>query len=214
MIFALKLCKMSIKKIHYLSGLILSIFVGFHLFNHAWSVFGATQHIQMMNALRIVYRNIFIETLLLSAVFAQIVSGLKLFMARRKNAKSRFEQLQIYSGLYLAFFFIIHVSAVLAGRVLLKLDTNFYFGVAGLNTFPLSLFFIPYYGFAILAFFGHISSIHNKKMTQHILGFSPNQQSFIILLIGFVYVFIIFYGLTNHFTGVKIPKLYEVLIGK
>lgn len=214
MIFTLKLCKMSIKKIHYLSGLILSIFVGFHLFNHAWSVFGATQHIQIMNALRIVYRNIFIETLLLSAVFAQIVSGLKLFMARRKNAKTRFEQLQIYSGLYLAFFFIIHVSAVLAGRFLLKLDTNFYFGVAGVNTFPFSLFFIPYYGFAILAFFGHISAIHNKKMTKHILGFSPNQQSFIILLIGFVYVFIIFYGLTNRFMGVEIPKAYEVLIGK
>lgn len=205
---------MSIKKIHNLSGIILSIFIGLHLLNHAWSIFGITKHIEMMNALRTVYRNIFIETLLLSAVFMQIVSGLKLFVASRKKAKTRFEQLQIYSGLYLAFFFIIHLSAIWAGRFLLKLETNFYFGVAGLNTFPFNLFFIPYYGLAILAFWGHIAAIHNKKMTQHIFGLSPNQQSMVILLFALVSTCIIFYGLTNHFMGVEIPKAYEVLIGK
>ncbi len=205
---------MSLKRIHYLSGVIQSVFIGLHLFNHVCSVFGATKHIEIMDALRMVYRNIFIETLLLSAVLVQIISGLRLFVASRKNAKSRFEQLQIYSGLYLAFFFIIHLSAVLAGRFLLKLDTNFYFGVAGLNTFPFNLFFIPYYGFAILAFFGHIAAIHSKKMTQRIFGFSPNQQSFVILLVGFIGLFIIFYGLTNRFMGVSIPKSYKVLISK
>lgn len=205
---------MSLKRIHYLSGVILSVFVGLHLFNHVCSVFGAIKHIEIMDALRMVYRNIFIEILLLSAVLVQIISGLRLFVGSRKNAKTRFEQLQIYSGLYLSFFLIIHLSAVLAGRFILKLDTNFYFGVAGLNTFPFNLFFIPYYGFAILAFWGHIAAIHNKKMTQHILGLSPNQQSLVILFFAFVSTCIIFYGLTNRFKGIEIPKAYEVLVGK
>ncbi|MFN9998994.1 MAG: hypothetical protein ACK52X_05155, partial [bacterium] len=104
--------------------------------------------------------------------------------------------------------------AVLGGRLFLHLDTNFYFGVAGLNSFPFSLFFIPYYGLAILSFFGHIASIHSKKMKQIIFGLSPNKQSIIILIFGLLLTIVIFYGLTNHFNGFIIPSEYNILIGK
>ena len=50
---------MTIKKFHYISGRTITIFVGLHLFNHFISVFGAHAHIEMMNTLRIFYRNIF-----------------------------------------------------------------------------------------------------------------------------------------------------------
>lgn len=205
---------MTIKNLHYISGLTITIFVVLHLFNHVVSIFGAQDHIETMNTLRIFYRNIFVETILLSAVLLQIISGLKLFRTNRKLVSSKFDQLQLWSGLYLSVFFIIHLSAVLSGRLFLKLDTNFYFGVAGLNSFPFNLFFIPYYGLAILSFFGHIASIHNKKMKRTILGLSPKRQSTAILIFGFILTIVIFYGLTNHFNGVTIPKEYEVLIGK
>ncbi|NBB22379.1 hypothetical protein GVN20_23700 [Runella sp. CRIBMP] len=205
---------MTIKKIHYISGLTITLFVGLHLFNHSLSVWGAEKHIEMMNTLRLFYRNLFVETILLLAVFTQIVSGLKLFKTNRKTAVSYFEKLQIWTGLYLAFFFIIHLSAVLGGRHVLQLDTNFYFGVAGLNAFPFNLFFVPYYGLAILSFFGHVAAIHNKKMKKSVLGLTPNQQSALIVALGFILTIFIFYGLTNHFNGVTIPKEYEVLIGK
>lgn len=205
---------MTIKNLHYISGLTITIFVVLHLFNHVVSIFGAQDHIETMNTLRIFYRNIFVETILLSAVLLQIISGLKLFRTNRKLVSSKFDQLQLWSGLYLSVFFIIHLSAVLSGRLFLKLDTNFYFGVAGLNSFPFNLFFIPYYGLAILSFFGHIASIHNKKMKRTILGLSPKKQSTAILIFGFILMIVIFYGLTNHFNGVTIPKEYEVLIGK
>lgn len=205
---------MTIKNLHYISGLTITIFVVLHLFNHVVSIFGAQDHIETMNTLRIFYRNIFVETILLSAVLLQIISGLKLFRTNRKLVRSKFDQLQLWSGLYLSVFFIIHLSAVLSGRLFLKLDTNFYFGVAGLNSFPFNLFFIPYYGLAILSFFGHIASIHNKKMKRTILGLSPKRQSTAILIFGFILTIVIFYGLTNHFNGVTIPKEYEVLIGK
>jgi hypothetical protein len=205
---------MNIKKIHYASGLIITIFVGLHLFNHTWSVLGAERHIEMMSTLRIFYRNIFIETVLLIAVLVQIISGLKLFKTSSKLAITNFDRIHIWSGLYLAIFFVIHVSAVLTGRLFLYLDTNFYFGVAGLNSFPTNLFFIPYYALAIISFFGHISAIHSKKMQLNIFGLTPNGQSKFILTFGIGLTIVIFYGLTNHFKGVAIPKEYNVLIGK
>lgn len=202
------------KRIHYISGLTITIFIGLHLFNHLWAVFGADQHIEMMNTLRLFYRNVFIETILLSAVFVQIISGIKLFLKAKKIAVSKFEKLHIWTGLYLAIFFIIHLGAVLGGRFFLQLDTNYYFGAAGLNTFPFNLFFIPYYSLAVFSFFGHIAAIHSKKMKKNILGLTPNKQSFMILLFAILLTIVIIYGLTNHFTGIEIPEEYEVLIGK
>ena len=205
---------MTTKKIHFISGLTITVFVGLHLFNHTLSIFGSDTHIEIMNTLRLFYRNIFFETVLLIAVLVQIISGLNLFKTNRRIATTQFEKLHIWTGLYLAIFFIIHLTAVLGGRLFLHLDTNFYFGVAGLNSFPFSLFFIPYYGLAILSFFGHIASIHSKKMEQIIFGLSPNKQSIIILIFGLLLTIVIFYGLTNHFNGFIIPSEYNILIGK
>jgi hypothetical protein len=205
---------MTIKKIHYISGLTITLFVGLHLVNHFCSIFGADKHIEIMNSLRPIYRNLIVESVLIIAVIVQIVSGIKLFRTNRKLATTFFDKLQIWTGFYLAIFFIIHLSAVLGGRLFLHLDTNFYFGVAGLNSFPFNLFFIPYYGFAILSFFGHIASIHSKKMIATIFNLTPKQQAKGIIIFGFIITIVIFYGLTNHFKGVEIPTEYNVLIGK
>lgn len=197
------------KKLHYFSGLVLSVFVGFHLFNHFWSIFGAEAHIEMMDSFRLVYRNLIIESLLLLAVIIQIFSGIKLLVF--KNVLSSFfDQLHHWSGIYLAFFLLIHVSAVIIGRLFLKLDTNFYFGVAGLNTFPFYFFFVPYYLLAIFSFFAHIAAIHRKKMKYHLLGFSPEKQSFLILTFALIYLGCTFWGLTNHFDGVSIPTIFKL----
>lgn len=167
-----------------------------------------------MNSLRYFYRNVLIETILLFAVGIQIYSGIKLFRVNRTQSKSFFEKLHLWSGLYLAAFFVIHLGAVFAGRFVLKLDTNFYFGAAGLNSFPFNLFFIPYYGLAIIAFFGHIASIHNKKMKWNVFRLSPLSQAKIILGLGICIMIFTLYGLTNRFKGVEIPAEYNVLIGK
>lgn len=201
---------MNKRKIHFVSGAIITIFIILHLFNHFYSIFGVDKHIEIMTSLRLFYRNIFIETILLLAVFVQVFSGFKLFMEKRKSANTWLDKLQIWSGFYLAVFFIFHLSAVFVGRHFLNLDTNFYFGVAGLNTFPVSLFFIPYYALAILSFFGHIAAIHSKKMKQNILGLKPKGQSMIIFIIGLCLTIVIFYGLTNHFQGVEIPTEYDL----
>lgn len=203
-----------IKKLHYFSGITISIFIGLHLFNHFYSLFGIEACMELMDALRLFYRNIFIESILLLAVFVQIYSGLKLFFIKRKTVFTFFDRLQIKTGLYLSFFLIMHVSAVFGARLLLDLDTNFYFGVAGLNTFPFYFFFVPYYGLAIISFFGHVATIHNLKMKKTIAGISPQQQSKFILTFGVILTLLIFYGLTNQFSGVVIPSEYDILIGR
>ena len=83
------------KRIHYIYGIIISLFVSFHLVNHVFSVFGVEKHIEIMNSIRLVYRNIFVEIILLSAVVIQIVSGIKMVIQNRKKAISKFEKLSI-----------------------------------------------------------------------------------------------------------------------
>ena len=205
---------MTTKRLHYLSGLLLTVFTGLHLFNHLCAIAGVDQHIAVMKGLRLFYRNSIAETVILLAVGVQIYSGIKLFLKRRKTAVARFDKLHLWTGLYLAVFFVIHVGSVLVGRAVLQLDTNFYYGVAGLNTFPFNLFFIPYYGLAILSFFGHIAAIHNQKMKHTVFGWTPTGQSKAILALGFSLTVLVFYGLTNRFQGVNIPSEYHVLIGK
>lgn len=205
---------MSLRRIHYFSGLCISLFIGFHLFNHLTALQGAEKHISTMQSLRVVYRNRVVEIILLIAVFIQIISGIRLYKAGKKQESGFYEKLHVWTGLYMAFFLIIHVSAVIAGRLLLKLDTNFYFGVAGLNSFPFNLFFIPYYALAILAFFGHIAAIHTKKMKISLFSASPKQQANFIIILGICLTVFIFYGLTNQFKGVVIPAEYRVLINQ
>ncbi|MFK7807959.1 MAG: hypothetical protein AB8F74_09195 [Saprospiraceae bacterium] len=202
------------KRIHFLSGLTITVFILLHLFNHLYSLFGVEKHIEMMDTLRLFYRNIIAEVILIAAIFVQVISGVRLFLAKKKVANGFFEKLQIWSGGYLALFFVFHLGAVFTGRLFLNLDTNIYFGVAGLNTFPFLLFFIPYYGLAIISFFGHVSSIHSVKMKTSLMGLNPNLQARIILFTGVFLSIVVIYGLTNGFNGIEIPKEYNVLIGK
>jgi len=202
-----------VRKLHYISGLIITAFIGLHLFNHCWGIFGAEQHIEMMNSLRLLYRNIFVEPLLLIAVLVQIYSGVHLYRINRKKAITGFEKLHIWTGLYLAFFLVIHVTAIMVGRYFFHFDTNYYFSAIGF-TFPYYFFFFPYYSLAILSFFGHIAAVHYKKMKKNLLGLTPTRQSKVILFLGVFITLFVFYGLTNHFTGVNIPTNHNILIGK
>jgi len=197
---------MTIKKIHYISGLTVTIFIVFDLFNHVCSIFGAEKHIEVMNTLRVFYRNGFIESILLLFIFLQVTSGIKLVIKNRSSAGSFFEKLHIWSSLYLEIFLVIHFSAVLAGSYLLQLETNFSFGVAGLNTFPFNIFFLPYYGFAIISFLGYIASVFSKKMNHSFLGLTVIGQSRVMFILGICPTIMIFYGLTDNFEGVKISK--------
>ena len=191
-----------VNRIHYFSGLILSVFIAFHLFNQLFSLFGAEAHIELMTLLRTVYRHIIVETVLLFAVAFQVVTGIRLIFNR--NKKTVVEKIQLYSGLYLSFFLIVHVAAVMYGRHL-QLDTNFYFAAAGMNIYPVNLIFIPYYFFAVVAVSLHLASLHYLKT-------KSAKVSKRIATAGIIVSILIIIGYTNAFKWRAIPVEYENFI--
>lgn len=102
------------------------------------------------------YRQPLIEGILLTCVTFQGASGLWLVFARWKQRQGTVAWIQAASGCYLALFLLIHVVAVIFGRAALGLDTNFFYAAAGIHVPPFQYFFVPYYFFAVVAFFTHL----------------------------------------------------------
>ncbi len=78
-----------------------------------------------MDNVRLFYRNTVGEVILTLAVLTQIISGLKLFFKKRKTGTAFFNRLQIWTGLYLAIFLVIHISAVFVGGFTYNLKQTF-----------------------------------------------------------------------------------------
>lgn len=195
---------MSTKKIHHWSGLLLAVFVSFHLLNHLTVLISPETHLATMEVLRQVYRNPVVEGLLMVLVLMQITTGAKQVFQRGLK-QAGWLRWQVWSGLYLAFFFVVHVSAVMVGRAVLKVDTNLYFGAAGLNTFPINLFFVPYYGLGIMAFFVHLASIHAQKSK----SLKADSQAKAMLVSGGLITALILLGMTDFARGLFIPAIYQ-----
>ena len=148
---------MNLRTFHRSSGIFVGLFAIAHIANHLVSLMGVPAHIAFMEITRHAYRQPVVEVVLLVCVAFQIGSGLW-FVARGWRQRRGFVPwLQALSGAYLAFFLAVHVGAVLYGRAVLHLDTNFYYAAAGLHVPPNGLFFAPYYFLAVLALFTHLA---------------------------------------------------------
>ena len=158
------------RRLHRIAATALGLYALVHLANHLAALQGIASHIAFMRAVRQATRVPAVEALLLAGVAVQAGSGLLLVLRRRRQRPARpqrrplFERLQEASGLYLAFFLLVHVVSVLAGRTVLGLDTNFYFAAAGLHVWPYPLFFVPYYGLAVAALFTHLACMLRRRL--------------------------------------------------
>lgn len=153
----------SLKKLHRLTGLVIASFLLLHVCNHLCALGGPALHIRVMNALRHVYRFWPVEALLLCCVAFQVVSGIGLVIKKGFIRQPFYVVIQVLSGLYLSFFMIFHVQAVLRGRFQWKVNTDFYFAAGVANYYPQKLFFIPYYTLSLVAVFTHIAAVHYIK---------------------------------------------------
>jgi succinate dehydrogenase/fumarate reductase cytochrome b subunit len=148
---------MVLRKFHALSAVLIAVFLCLHIANHLAGLAGAATHIAFMEAARSVYRLRLVELALLSCIAFQLVSGLTLVIRSWKQRHGLIPWLQAISGAYLAFFLVVHVGAVLFGRGVLNLDTNFYFAAAGFHVAPFQYFFAPYYFLGVAALFMHVA---------------------------------------------------------
>ncbi len=145
-----------LRRLHRLSASVLIVFALAHLSNHLDSMAGIGAHIAFMDAARSVYRQPLVEIVLLACVAFQVGTGLWLLVSGWRRRRGGIAWLQAASGALLAFFLLAHVGAVLAGRAIFQLDTNFYFAAAGFHVPPFAWFFAPYYFLAVVALFTHL----------------------------------------------------------
>ena len=146
----------TLRVFHRATAIIVVLFVVAHLSNHLAALASLDAHLRLMEQLRLVYRQPVIEVFLLGCVSLQALTGLRLVWLRRKTRSGVIELLQAASGAYMALFLLIHVAAVLVGRAVYGLDTNFHYAAAGLHVYPFQYFFAPYYFLAVTALFAHL----------------------------------------------------------
>lgn len=148
------------RRLHRIGGGLLTTFALLHLANHLVAVAGVAAHQQVLEALRGVYRHPWVEPLLLFALGMQWATGVQAALALLRPLRSGqrpppMVRWQALSGLVLGSFLFIHVAAVLVGRLVLGLDTNFHFAAAGMHAGWVG-FFVPYYFLGVSALGVHL----------------------------------------------------------
>lgn len=195
--------------LHRASACIIGAYVAVHLFNHLLAIQSVEAHIQFMESFRHVYRNSFVEVLLLVCVTFQIGSGVYFIKNRWRQRRGFFERVQALSGGYLAYFLLIHVGAVLFGRAALKLDTNFYYAAAGMHVLPFHYYFLPYYFLGIIAFFGHIACAVHWLTRENLSEPSRNYFGRAVLTAGVATAALIVAAFVGVFYDIRIPQEYR-----
>jgi hypothetical protein len=207
------LFNMNLRLFHRTVAVLVLLFVVVHVANHLASLSIISTHIAFMGAARTVYRQPVIEVVLLSCVAFQVASGLRLVIRGWRQRSGWIAWFQALSGAYLAFFLLLHVGAVLCGRTVLHLDTNFYFAAAGLNVHPFQLFFAPYYFLAIFALFAHLGCAvywqsHAASRMAAVLAIG------LPTLVGALVAMAIVLALAGMINPVDVPPKYKATFGQ
>lgn len=148
---------MTLTRLHRLNAGVLGLFLILHFANHAVLLIGRDSHLSVMKSLRQVYRVGFIEYPLFALFAAQIVLGLLLVLKRGKP-KGFWSWAQVASGLYIGFFLLQHLGAIIAARISYTFETTTYFAAAVVSAEPFAWYFIPYYVLGVAAVFTHIAA--------------------------------------------------------
>ncbi len=150
---------------------VLLVFLGGHLINHFFGLAGREAHIAVMKILRHVYRAPLVEPILLLGLLFLMLSGIYMTWKYTSRATDRFRALQTASGVYLFFFLISHVNAViLVARKYLHIDPNWDFATgapAGLIHDAWNIRLVPYYWLGVFFVLLHLASGARKVMLEH-----------------------------------------------
>ncbi len=147
------------ERLHKVTAAVVFAFLCLHFANHFIGLEGHDAHIQFMDAARLVYRHPIIELAVVLAFVLQIITGVALARVIWRDKKDIIHQLQAASGMTLAVFLLVHFATIAYGRMVLNLDTNFYFAAAGLMTPGWAYVFYGLYGAGIFALFVHMGCI-------------------------------------------------------
>lgn len=149
---------MSIRAVHRSLGAVLMLFIALHLASHLALPVSFDAHKAVLETLRPLYRPAFIEIPLLAALVAQAALG-GWMLWQRGLPRSLWPWLQVLSGLYLVFFLIQHVPAVLLARAATPpIETDAQFAAALVQLWPIGAYGVVYYVLAVTAVFTHLAA--------------------------------------------------------
>ena len=142
---------------HGIAALPLIAFAMAHLVNHLCGLAGGAAHLAVMRALRYVYRDRYVEPVLLASIAVVGISGLTLVARRLARCTTPIETLQGAAGAYLSLFFASHLTAVLRARGR-GIDTDWHW-LTGSDLLhdPWNARLVPYYALAVIALAVHLA---------------------------------------------------------
>lgn len=202
------------RRLHRLCARVLVAFVLLHLLNHLTALGGVATHQQVLEVLRWIYRHPWVEPVLLLAVLSQVASGSRAAWGAWRAPKrlGTVERIQVLSGLVLGSFLSIHVSAVLAGRWLQGLDTNFHFAAAGLHIAPFGWFFAPYYFVGVSALGIHLACALWWRLA-HRTAVQRRRAACAVAVAGMACAAVLVALLAGWVVPVQVPSAYRASFG-
>jgi len=140
--------------------LIVLIFLGWHLLNHASAAFSPEFNQATMVLLRKWYRSEFVQPVLVILMLFQVVSGMILLWRATAGSADLYRTLQTSTGVFLAAFIVSHLNAVfILARTVMKVDTTFLWASGapvGLLPDVWNVRLIPHYSLGVWFVITHI----------------------------------------------------------
>ena len=151
-----------LRVIHGVTAVILLLYVAFHLTNHLFALAGPEAHTAMMKAGRLVYRQAFVEPVLVAAILFQVATGLSLAFRWSALPLNFPRVFQLGSGVYIAVFVLVHMNSVfVSARLLQKIDTGWAFATGaptGLIHDAWNIRLVPHYFLGVVFILGHLAT--------------------------------------------------------
>ena len=181
------------RRIHGYSAMLIAVFALTHIANHSLGIISLSTHATVLHALRAVYREQVIETLLVLAVLGQVSTGSVMVWKSYLRSGTPIRNMQILSGLFLAFFFLSHLSAVYHTRQR-GIDTDFAWAVsgpAGLLGVNGSAALVPLYTLSVLMIFIHLASQMRRRLPRVVSDRVAQNAFYGVLALGGVATLVI-----------------------
>jgi hypothetical protein len=141
------------------AALIVLIFLGLHLTNHAMGLWSPQMHRQVMDLFRLVYRSNLIQPVVIALFLFQAVSGALLLWPTVRKPSDAFRTFQIASGAYLFFYVLGHLNSVFVARVITNTPTDWDWATGapdGLIHSAWSIRLLPHYLIAVFFVLSHL----------------------------------------------------------
>ena len=150
---------------------IIAIFLAMHLANHLTFILGPDTYRAVMRTMRHVYRQEFVQPVLVALFLFQVGSGVYLATHSDVRPMDRFRTFQIASGIFLAAYVLGHMNSVFVfARLYLGIDSDWAFATgspSGLIKDAWNIRLVPHYGLAVFFVLSHLAAGGRSVLLAH-----------------------------------------------